>query len=415
MAEKIIYSVLEIHARRIRELVESKKYKNPEDFLKNAIEILLTWESEHPEECMEIMKQLMPFTPEQEGFMKMSMDEDYRKAQLDLEIDRDEDEVSIQKKLAISDDDHLKLRDNFQHTKKYIEALKITKPENVIPFDGFPLLSGFYSRFLPAKIVLTTLCHLLEKNKDSKIELKDFRVHGYDIAEEISETLSKYENEHDIPRNKKMSTGLPKKGREDKDSEKIAMAQKRFKDQFVGKVRKSRITKTNHFEGALSAVGLIYAFEKDGKVFVSLTELGKKFFLMDNPVVEGDYEKGPLTEQESDFILKKLIPQRELEQKFVDIAIGFVKNFRLPVVGDAELAPKMTNLIDEEIKLEAIRYLKKNPKAQTMYNINHLEAETETTQRKITQWRLATMGRLAELKVVDWRINEKGDSEYSLN
>ena len=416
MGEKIIYSVLEIHARRIRELVESKKYKNPEDFLKNAIEILLTWESAHPEECMELMKSLMPFSPEQEGFMKMSMNPDEIKKQFgDLEIDRDEDETVQQQNLALTDDDHLKLRDNFQHTKKYIEALKITTPENIVPYDGFPLLSGFYSRFLPVKIVLTTLGHILERTKEDKVELKDLRVQSYDIAEEIAETLSKYENEHDIPRNKKMSTGLPKKGREDKDSEKIAMAQKRFKDQFVGKVRKSRITKKDHFEGALSSLGLVNAFEEDGKVFVSLTELGKKFFLIDNPVVEGDYEKGPLTEQESDFILKKLIPQRELEQKFVDIAIGFVKNFRLPVVGDKELAPKMTNLIDEEIKLEAIRYLKKNPKAQTMYNINHLEAETETTQRKISQWRLATMGRLAELKVVDWRINEKGDSEYSLN
>ena len=416
MGEKISYSVLEIHAGRIRELVDSKKYKNPEDFIKTALEILLTWESAHPEECMGIMKDLMPFSPEQEGFMKQSMDPEELKREFgDLEIDKNLDEITEQKKLALTDDDHLKLRDNFQHTKKHIENLKIVKPENVIPYDGYPLLSSFYSRFLPVKIVLTTLCHMLERSKESKIELKDFRVHAYDIAEEIAETLSKYENEYGIPRNKKMSTGLPKKGREDKDEEKIAMAQRRFKNQFVGKVRKSRISKANHFEGALSALGLVYAFEKDDQVYVSLTESGKKFFLMDNPVIQGDYENGPLTKQESDFILKKLIPQLELEQKFVDIAIGFVKNFRLPVVGDEELAPKMTNLIDEKIKLEAIRYLKKNPKAQTMYNINHLEAKTETTQRKISQWRLATMGRLSELKVVDWRINEKGDSVYNLN
>ena len=416
MADKIAYSVLEIHARRIRELVETKKYKNPEDFLKNAIEILLTWESEHPEECMELMKSLMPFSPEQEKFMNMSMDEEYRKKQLgDLEIDKDQDEATQQRVLAQTDDDHLKLRDNFQHTKKYIQELKIETLEDTIPFDGYPLLSGFYSRFLPVKIVITTLGHLLERSKDEKIELKDLRVYAYDIVEEIAETLSKYENENKIPRNKKMSTGLPKKGSKDKDDEKIAMAQKRFKDQFVGKVRKSRKLESNHFEGALSALGLVSAFEKDNKVYVSLTQLGKEFFLMDNPVVEGEYEKGPLTEQEADFILKKLIPQRELEQKFVEIAIGFVKNFRLPVVGDKKLAPKMTNLIDEEIKLEAIKYLKKNPKAQELYNLNHLESNNETVQRKITQWRLATMGRLAELKVVHWRINEKGDSEYSLN
>ncbi len=419
MVEKITYSVLEIHARRIRELVESKKYRNPEDFLKNAIEILLTWESAHPEECMEIMKQLMPFSPQQEGFMKISMNPEEIKKQFgDLEIDKDENEMSLQKKLAISDDDHLKLRDNFQHTKKYIEALKITKPENTIPYDGFPLLSGFYSRFLPVKIVLTTLGHILERTKDSKVELKDLRVQAYDIAEEIAETLSKYESEHNIPRNQKTSTGLPKKGKEDKDEEKIAMAQKRFKDQFVGKIRKSRVTKKDHFEGALSSLGLVYAVEEDEKTFISLTQLGKDFFLMDSPVIEGDYEKGPLTREESNFILKKLIPQRELEEKFVETAISVVKRFQKgtaqPKVFKKDYE-KITHALDDEIKNIAIEYIRENPDSQELYNLNHLEGNSETAQRKITQWRLATMGRLAELKVVDWRINEKGDSEYSLN
>jgi len=254
MSEKIEYSVLEIHANRIRELCANKKYKNPEDFIKSALELLLSWESEYPEECMQIMKSLMPFSPQQEAFMKQSMNPGEIKKQFgDLEIDKDQNEITQQKTLALSDDDHLKLRDNFQHTLKYIKAIKITKPKNVIPYDGFPLLSGFYSRFLPVKIVITVLGHLLERHKSSKVELNDLRVRAYDIAEEIAETLSIYEKEHDIPRNEKMSTGLPKKGREDKDEEKILMAQKRFKDQFIGKVRKSRIRKTNHFEGVQSA------------------------------------------------------------------------------------------------------------------------------------------------------------------
>ena len=88
MEEKITYPVLEIHAKRIRELVSNKKYRNPEEFLKTAIEILLTWESSNPQECMELMKTLMPFSPEQESFMKQSMNPDELKRQFgDLEID----------------------------------------------------------------------------------------------------------------------------------------------------------------------------------------------------------------------------------------------------------------------------------------------------------------------------------------
>ncbi len=419
MGEKITYSVLEIHARRIRELIEIKKYKNSEDFLKNAIEILLTWESEHPEEVMELMKSLMPFSSEQEGFMKMSMKPDEIQKQFgSLEIDSDEFEVDLQKKLAINDDDHLKLRDNFQHTKNYIEELKIIEPENIIPYDGFPLLSGFYSRFLPVKIVLTVLGHLLERTKESKVELKNLRVQSYDIAEEIAETLSKYERENDIPRNLKKSTGLPKKGTAVQDNEKIAMAQKRFKDQFVGKVRKSRNTKKDHFEGALSALGLVYVFEENNEIFVSLTKLGKDFFLLDNSIIEGEYKKNTFSKLESNFILEKLIPQRELEQKFVDTAISVVKQFQKGSTIPRTLKKdyeKITYALDDEIKKIAIEYIKNNPKVLELYNLNNLESNSETAQRKITQWRLATMGRLAELKIVDWNINDKGDSEYSLN
>ena len=419
MGEKITYSVLEIHARRMRELIESKKYKNPEDFLKNAIEILLTWESEHPEEVMELMKSLMPFSPEQEGFMKMSMKPDEIERQFgNLEIDSDEYEVELQKKLSVSDDDHLKLRDNFQHTKNYIKELKITKPENIIPYDGFPLLSGFYSRFLPVKIVLTVLGHLLERTKESKVELKNLRVQSYDIAEEIAGTLSRYERENDIPRNLKKSTGLPKKGTAVQDNEKMAMAQKRFKDQFVGKVRKSRNTKKDHFEGALSALGLVYVFKENNEIFISLTKLGKEFFLLDNSIIEGEYNKNTFSKLESNFILNELIPQRELEQKFVDVAILVVKQFQKGSTIPRTLKKdyeKITHALDDEIKKTAIKYIKNNPKVLELYNLNNLESNSETAQRKITQWRVATMGRLAELKIIDWNINDKGDSEYSLN
>jgi len=49
------------------------------------------------------------------------------------------------------------------------------------------------------------------------------------------------------------------------------------------------------------------------------------------------------------------------------------------------------------------------------YNINNLDSlNNELRKKKVTQWRLATMGRLSELKVVNWTINEKGDSEFTL-
>ena len=34
---------------------------------------------------------------------------------------------------------------------------------------------------------------------------------------------------------------------------------------------------------------------------------------------------------------------------------------------------------------------------------------------RISSWRAATMGRLSELRKINWQINSNGKSEYSLN
>jgi len=124
------YTLLGLHRDRIEDLVKSKKYRDSGDFIKTAVEILLTWESKHPEECMEIMTTLRPFSTEQEAMMKQTMKPEEIKKQFgELDMDKDKSEMLEQMDLAQRDDDHLKLRDNYQHSKKYIQSLKkITDP-----------------------------------------------------------------------------------------------------------------------------------------------------------------------------------------------------------------------------------------------------------------------------------------------
>jgi len=406
------FSLIGIYREKVEDLIASKKYKNSSEFIKTAIEILLTWESKHPEECMELMKTLRPFSPEQEVMIKITMNPDEIDKQFGkLDIDKDKTEMSEQKILAQRDDGHLKLRDNYQHARKYIQSLKKTSvPKDVIPYDGFPLLFSFYSRLLPVKIVVNVLGHLMEKNKTEMVDLKELRVNAFDVAQEISETLSSYEKKHDIARNKKMSTGLPKKGSDDRDEEKMAMAQKRFKDQFIGKIRKSRASKTEHFEGAPIALGLTYATQEGDKTFVSLTEDGRKFFSMENSVIQGEYEKGPISKEECEFILKYLIPKLELENRFVHAALDEIKK-----QSAQEMDVKITTILDKVFFETAVQFNKENADSKNEYNLNHLESlEDDATQRKITSWRVATMGRLAEMKKVEWSIDKNGDSMYQI-
>jgi len=402
-----------MHERRISELVETKKFKDYEDFMKSAIEILLAWESKHPEDCMEIMENLKPFSPEQEAFMKQSMKpEEIERHFGSLESDQGTSERREQITLAQTDYDYLKLQGNYQNTIKYIKKLKIVKPENEITYDGYPLLTGGYSRILPIKISLAVLCYLLESRKDTKIGLKELRVNAYDIAEEMGGMITKYEKENDVPRNKKISTGLPKKS-VDKDDDKVNIAQMRVKDLFIGKIRNSRILKKRHFEGALSALGLAYAFEEEGEIFISLTESGRELFLMDNPIIQkADYNKPALTQEESKFILNKLIAQRELEELLIKTSINSVKKFKESK--DGEFAKENLENLEHDLFKDVKKYIKDNPKIIKKYNIA-VDLNDEKLEKKISQWRLSTMGRLSELNVVKWTISKDSISEYVLN
>lgn len=414
--EEMGYTPLGSHARKIRDLVDNGRYRTEDEFVRMAIEILLDWESEHPEDCMDRMKAMRPFTREQERFMEKMMNAEERKKQFgEFESDRLESENIMQKELAERDDNHLLLQKNLDKTEEYVKGMGITRPQNEIPYNGYLRLSSFYSRFLPVKIVISVLAYQLAEDKTTRIELNEIRARAYDIAEEIAVVLTKVEAENNIPRNKKLSTGLPKKGLAENDKEKMAPAQKRFKDQFVGKVRKNRITKENYFDGALSALGLVHVFEEDGKMFVTLSNLGKQFALIRNPIVAGDYTKRSLTNEESKFILDELIPQLSLEQKFVDVAIGVIRSFSKGTTiartagHDYE---KISHILNTEMKKVIEEYKNSGNK---WYDSGRLDVKNDLTGRKkLNQWRLATMGRLAELGVVDWKINGKGDSVYSL-
>jgi len=96
------YTLLGLHRDRIEDLVRNKKYKDSGDFVKTAVEILLTWESKHPEECMEIMTTLRPFSPEQEAMMKQTMrPEEIERRFGELDVDKDESEQVQQMNLKI--------------------------------------------------------------------------------------------------------------------------------------------------------------------------------------------------------------------------------------------------------------------------------------------------------------------------
>ena len=409
------FLILAMQQRQIRELVEStKKYADPNDFLKTAIEILLAWESTHPEDCMQLINSLRPFTRAQEITIQQNMTKEAIKKHFGtLDSDRHHVENSEQNTLSQTDYDHMKLQGNHPATIKYIRTLKISIPKNIIPYDGYPAISVNYGRFLPIKLTMCMFAHLLENKKDSKVELKDLRVHAYDILEEYGLLIRKFEKDNGIPRNQKLSTSLPDKDKND-DDEKEMESKIRIKDIQVGKIKKSRVLGGMHFEGALSALGLAYAFEENDIEYVSLSELGKKFILLENPVFpENNFFNGALSAKETDFIIKELLPQRELERQIVGKVLMTLRDFKKSKADKRDPKKDLAQL-ESQIHLTIKDYVGKNPDLASKFNMSSLATNSAMSKRKISQRRLSTMGRLAEMGKVKWTINEDSISEYTL-
>ena len=409
------FMILPMQKRQIKEVVKSsKKFENPSDFLKSAIEILIAWESKHPEDCLQIINSLRPWTPEQEAQISQSMKgEEIKRHFGTLDIESEKEEDAEQRALGQTDTDHMKVQGNYSNTMKYIKSLKISKPENVIPYDGYPMISKNYNRFLPIKLSVLMLAHLLEAKKTSKIELKDLRVNAYDLLDEYGEMIRKHEKINGITRQHKISTGLPRKINST-DDERNMEIKVRIKDIQIGKVRTSRKLGGRHLDGALSALGLVYAFEEEGKIFLSLSELGKKFVLIGNPILpKNDFSKGALSEEESEFILKEIIPNRKLENQIVKKILSTLKEQGSKLT-EVESKKNLKEL-EASIHSEIVEYIKKNPEECAKFNISDLRVENTRNRFRIKQKRLAIMGRLVELGKIKWIINEDSISEYYLN
>ncbi len=420
LGSKIKYEPLEEDNKKIAELVKKQRFRTPEAFIDRAIQVLLTWELD-PKSSIDIMKGY-PQTEEQKQLLQQLLQPQIYQENFQPKISAQTIEQTRLAEKLKSNDDFEKLKSRISETKQFIKNLKITVPENQINYDNYPILFRFYTRFTPAKIVLSVLADLLYQNPNSnRVNLEILRADALDIATEVSNEIIKFEEINKTKRNKKTSTGFPK---ETDDQEQQVSIQKRFRDQYVGKIRKGRKKAGNEseefFDGILAALDLVYINKEEGKTFVSLTQRGKEFYLLDNPILKGDYSQG-LSEKESNYIFDTLIPKLTLEKEFWDSALQVIKIIQ----DNPELESKTRELLDESIIKSYEIWIKKNSTEAKKLKFNSIDyvSNKETKQKEmegtwakyIEGWRVAVMGRLAELNKVEWHIqSETGKSIFKL-
>lgn len=274
--------------------------------------------------------------------------------------------------------------------------------ESEIEKNDVDFIWSFYNRFFPVKIAIFQLANSVTVDAPW-IDLNEWQETAVSMAQEWYRVLKEYEIAEEVRMNKKLTIGLPThpmeldkvrgKRMKAKLERKIASSKNRFMEQFVGRYNK----KNKKFEGACFGMGLISVKITGTSSLVSLTNLGKEFALLENPIIHNKKRSHAFSNEETKFIYDKIIPQFKAEQQVIKDVIYELKN--------KSLTSDEIQKIFEGYKKLVFEYYSTEPE--------NLDAKKR--EEKITQSRVATMGRLSELKIVNWEIKERGISHYSLN
>lgn len=412
------------------------KFKTWEDFVKEAIKNTVDFWSK-PEKMMTMGLDLWPdFTPEMKGEIKKNAPEFYYQMEQATKK-RNEIPEMIQR---ISD------------AKAKLSKEEFSVPKNIVLGDAYSLMHQSYNRFFPLKILVTTLALMIKENKTRWVDYIAFSEKAFDTALEFSDSLKAIKPEgKTAKRNIRISTGLPISHQLNSAtatpwSEKIEKDEKskqRFFDCYVGpkaptfqrviKTAEQRNIPSEVFSGALNETGLVHIQNNDGDLEITLSKLGFEFFALDNPLIGGitidpktskvlyDFDKktnsGTTTfsNKEIDFIEKKIISKFKLEKIIVEDVLDSMKN--KPEVG--------AEYLDKVIKKTIKKWIVENKTKAVDENIMTVkEGDVVFDEDKVGSYRIATMGRLAEIGKVNWEIRpkiledgKKGNAEsfYSIN
>lgn len=201
------------------------------------------------------------------------------------------------------------------------------------------------------------------------------------------------------------------------------------------------------FQGALNALDLVIPFydEKEHKTRIYISKKGYEFLKLENPILgklgsiveitkemeDGKERKKTLhdtkfSREEIHFIIRELIPTKlSLEYKII-----------LRIISELSKEPKLNpNQVERIIVETCIDWAYEYPDVFLSHKIDDAVAEyynmvwegdahkgaeadwvetPEISNKEIVAWRMATMGRLGEMGIIDWQMgDDHGKAEYS--
>jgi hypothetical protein len=412
-----IITISDEDKRRIKKFIP-KRFATIQEFVTRAINVNASWE-ENPSTSMDTFAQKSP-TIKQYDFLRHSMDpklleEKFPEYPAEFGKEWEEYEKNNTKKQQEETTDgnnFIQLKEKLTKSQEYVKKnyKNIIGDENEIKYDGWPLLFGHYSRIFPAQIGLHVLGNLMQKQDSTMINFDTFTKEAYKVAEEIAnEYLEIERKDPTLKRVKKISIGLPKPYDEDEITSEQAIKEQRYKDRNFGKIKKTK-DGNKTFVGLMSALGLVRVFENKSKSSITFSEEGKTMYLMENPIFKntGDTAFSP---KEQEFVINELISKRELETNLINVAKGIIEK-----KGGEDTIKDIEQSFQDEIlkfaergsdsntstRLKNIIKLTNEVIEKNLQNNNEVRKQTA-----IEAVRIATLGRMTELSMINWDADGK--------
>ena len=175
-------------------------------------------------------------------------------------------------------------------SKESLTASTVPLPDESKINSGW--LWGQYSKIFPVKLSLRMLANLVSKTNNEYVDLEDARKKIAAAAREMGCTLKARDKLAGRAHGEKYSAGLPTTDKEQKTLG-------RYETQFVG-----YMTKDAFLGGAPADLKFVNMVRNEkGVVKIGLTDPGKRFALLENPVIDTLEYSDALSEKEKKFYI----------------------------------------------------------------------------------------------------------------
>ena len=177
-------------------LEKTDRFTDVRNFLERAIEVFLAWEQD-PQKSTIVMAKWNPtmeqyqilsmmMKPEQLANMWKGKDWPKKWGNEWIEFQKshpmevpDTDEAQKRMNKRKSEKDFEEIQKNMEDSRDFVREIKSFKDivdDNYVQteFDGWPIISPMYSRFLPAKIAVVVLANMMKNKKSPLINVVDF-------------------------------------------------------------------------------------------------------------------------------------------------------------------------------------------------------------------------------------------------